>query len=257
MRRALSGLFLLLGLVLASSAFAQQTTEQEAGDVSEVDRAAQGPLRERIAPVSGKLFSKGGRFEISPSVTLSLADPFFTKYVFGGALTYHLIDSLAIGLRGGYSLPTISSAAQICTTETTGTNTVRGCRSPLFEEVNGRAPGQIRLLAGADLQWAPIYGKVSLLAERFIHFDLYAVGGVAAVQYIGPTATNIGPNLTVGGNVGVGMRFFVNSWVSVRAELRDLIYVENVQPVPDTQLRNQLLFELGVSFFLPTTPGES
>jgi len=253
MRRVLSGLGVLLGLWVCPLALAQ-TTEQEAGDISEVERAAQGPLRERIAPVSGKLFVKGGRFEFSPSVTVSLGDPFFTKYILGGALTYHVADAFAVSLRGGYSVPTISSAAQICTSDA---GTTRGCRSPLFEEVNGRAPGQIRLLGGLDLQWAPIYGKVSLLAERFIHFDLYAVGGVAAIQYVGPNDAGIGPNLTLGANAGVGMRFFVNPWLSIRAELRDLIYQENVQPVPQTQLRNQLLFELGVSFFLPTPFGES
>ncbi|HLM46112.1 MAG TPA: outer membrane beta-barrel domain-containing protein, partial [Myxococcaceae bacterium] len=94
---------------------------------------------------------------------------------------------------------------------------------------------------------------VSLLAEQFIHFDLYGIAGASVVQYRGPEQS---PLMAVGGNVGVGMRFFVNRWVTLRTEFRDLIYVE--KSVNPTQiLRNQLMFELGVSFFFPTAHPES
>ncbi len=230
-------------------------SEQEAGDVSEVDKDRLGPLRERVHPVSGHLFLKKGRFEFSPSATLSLTDAFFSKYIFGGTLTYHPFETLGVSLRAGYSIPTVSGTAQICTfTEGTGGSTTRGCRLPTVEELRARsAPGEIRLIGGLDVQWAPIYGKISLLAEQFLHFDLYGVGGATAVQYRGPDQS---AQLTMGGNVGVGMRFFVNRWMTVRTEFRDLIYVEKAVN-PSQMLRNQLLFELGVSFFFPTVHPES
>ncbi|MFL5355271.1 outer membrane beta-barrel domain-containing protein [Archangium sp.] len=228
-------------------------SEQEAGDVSEVDKDRLGPLRERVRPVSGHLFLKEGRFEFSPSATFSIKDAFFTKYILGGTLTYHATETLGVSLRAGYSIPTVAGAAQICTfSGGDDGSTVRGCRKPTYGDLDGQAPGQITLMGGVDLQWAPIYGKVSLLAENFLHFDLYGIGGATAVQYRGPGATE----LTVGGNVGVGMRFFVNRWVTVRSEFRDLIYVEKAIN-PTTTLRNQLLFELGVSFFFPTAHPES
>jgi outer membrane beta-barrel protein len=224
-------------------------SEQEAGDVSEVDRDALGPLRERIRPVSGHLFLKRGRFEFSPSATVSVRDAFFTKYILGGTLTWYPVETLGISLRAGYSIPTVAGSAQICTF----TETDRSCRAPRYSELDGRAPGQITLLGGLDVQWAPIYGKLSLLAEQFLHFDLYATGGVAAVQYRGPALQGTGgsPMLTAGGNVGAGMRIFLNPAMTVRAEFRNLTYVEQGTQ-SQTYLRNQLLFELGVSFFLPT-----
>jgi outer membrane beta-barrel protein len=222
-------------------------SEQEAGDVSEVDKDRLGPLRERVRPVSGHLFLKEGRFEFSPSATFSVKDAFFTKYILGGTLTYHATETLGVSLRAGYAIPTVAGAAQIC-----NFSDGSGCHRPTYDELNGKAPGQLTLMGGVDLQWAPIYGKVSLLAENFLHFDLYGIGGATAVQYRGPGATE----LTVGGNVGVGMRFFVNRWVTVRSEFRDLIYVEKAIN-PSTTLRNQLLFELGVSFFFPTAHPES
>jgi outer membrane beta-barrel protein len=224
------------------------SSEQEAGDVSEVDKDRLGPLRERVQPVSGHLFLKKGRFEFSPSATLSVKDAFFSKYILGGTLTYHPMETLGVSLRAGYSLNTVANAAQIC--DFSGG---QGCHKPSYEELDGRSPGQITLMGGVDLQWAPIYGKISLLAEQFLHFDLYGVAGATAVQYRGPSQASM---LTAGGNVGVGMRFFVNRWMTVRTEFRDLIYIEKAVN-PAQTLRNQLLFELGVSFFFPSAHPES
>ncbi len=234
------------------------SSETEAGDVSEVDKDRLGPLRERIRPVSGHLFLKRGRFELSPSITISVRDAFFRKYILGGTFTYHPLETLGVSLRAGYSIPTVSGAAQICTQGEDGGT--RGCSTPTFDQLDGAAPGQLRLLAGVDVQWAPIYGKISLLAESFAHFDLYGIVGASAIQYKGPrlSAEGESPSLTTaGGNVGIGLRFFLNRYMTLRAEVRDLVYVEKATPPTDSTLRNQLLFELGFSFFLPTALPES
>lgn len=229
------------------------SAEQEAGDVSEVDKDRLGPLRERVRPVSGHLFLKEGRFEVSPALSLSLKDAFFSKYILGATLTYHFTETLGVSLRAGYSIPTVAAAAQICTfTAADDGSTTRGCRRPTFSELDGQAPGQITLLGGADVQWSPIYGKVSLVSETFVHFDLYGVAGAEAVQYRGPS----GSTLTPGGNLGIGLHFFINRWVTLRTEFRDLIYVEKAIN-PSTTLRNQLLFDLGVSFFFPSAHPDS
>jgi hypothetical protein len=73
---------------------------------------------------------------------------------------------------------------------------------------------------------------------------------------VGPTLVMYGPNnvLTVGGNVGLGFRFFLNKFLTVRIELRDTIYYENgfQGAAPVGSLRNQLMAEFGFSIFLPT-----
>lgn len=233
--------------------------EEEAGDVSEVDKDALGPLRERIRPVSGHMFLKKGRFEISPSASVSIRDAFYKKYLFGASLTYYPTETLGVGLRAGYAVNTVAGSAQIC--EFGGdTGDTRGCRAPSKGELDGQAPGQLTLLGGADVQWAPIYGKLSLLAEKFVHFDMYGIVGASVVQYRGPETRLVDGQpvagsksyLTAGGNVGVGLRFFFNRWVTLRTELRDLIYVEKGREPTPTYLRNQILFELGLSFFFPS-----
>ncbi len=232
-----------LAVLFAAPAFAD--SETEAGDVSEVDKDAAGPLRERVRPVSGNLFLKSGRFELSPGVTISVKDAFYTKYIVGLTLTYFPFETLGVGLRAGYGIPAVSGAAQICTTGTGGK-----CTQPTLAELEKyKAPGEIQLVAGLDLQWAPIYGKISLSAEKFLHFDLYGVLGGEVVQY-GPVGT-----MTFGGNLGLGVRFVASKWLAFRVEMRDLIYGETGTGIGDST-RQQIVVDFGVSVFLPTTFGE-
>src|SRR2546423_5025293 len=140
MRAFLPGAALML---LLAPAAARAQDDSETGDVGAIDREA-GPLRDRIKPVSGHLFLKAGRFEISPAASVSVRDAFFTKFGFGGSLTYHLTETLAFGARGAYALDTIAGSAQICTVDPVTHN--RSCRSPTYAELDGVAPGQITLL---------------------------------------------------------------------------------------------------------------
>jgi outer membrane beta-barrel protein len=243
---------LLLALVFGLAAlptvsFAQSA--DEAGDVSEVDKDRVGPLRERVHPVSGHMFLKRGRFEFTPSVTRSFNDAFFTKNIFGADLGFFPTEEFGLHLSYGYAMSGVSGAAEICPQ---GSN----CKPPTLDQLDGKAPGQITTLGGLDAEYAPIYGKIALFSESFLHFDLHAIGGAALVGYKGPAdpgATTASKQMTtVGGNVGLGTRIFLNKWLTARADLRDLVYQEQLRS-SQTSLRNQLLFELGLSFFLPTS----
>lgn len=240
--RALFAWTLALSL-LAPPALAAQGEENEAGDTSEVDKDATGPLRDRIRPVSGHLFLHKGRFELSPLASVSVKDPFFTKYVFGAALLFHPWETVAIGVRGAYSIPAVSGALNICSDT--------GCRPPTMADIEGRAPGQITLFGGADLYWAPIYGKISLLAEQFLHFDLYGLVGASVVQYHGPNDTGGVSTLTPAADLGLGARVFMTRWLTARAEIRDVAHFESLAGTNKLSQQHQFLVELGVSIFFP------
>jgi outer membrane beta-barrel protein len=266
MMRSFASLFFVLSLI-ALPAFAQKS-EEEAGDVSEADKDSSGPLRDRIPPVSGHVFLMDGRFEISPGIGLSVRDAFFNKVFLGAALTYHFTETIGLSLRGGYNISLISGAAQICQAGDASTGMLATCRSPTIEELTTRltssgervsenvAFGLNTVLGSLDFQWAPIYGKLSLSAERMLSFNMYALIGPALVVY-GPKN-----ELGVGGNVGLGFRFFLNKFLTIRAELRDTIYFENSSAASDSpststgSLRNQLMAEFGFSIFLPTAVQE-
>jgi outer membrane beta-barrel protein len=242
--------FLLVAALLSTAAYAQKS-EEEAGDTAEVDKDALSPLRDRVRPVSGHLFLMKGRFELSPGASFSVRDAFFSKYVIHLALAYHLTEELGIKLRGGYAFATPSGTAQICQTDSAG---ARNCRVPSVNElVDKGAYGLTPLLVDLDLEWAPLYGKLAFLAEAFIHFNFYIDIGANLVLYQnslggGAAATT---NVTVGGNVGVGMRWFFTRWLTARLELRDVLYYEASQQYSGS-FRNQLMLEAGISIFLPT-----
>lgn len=248
----MSRLLLTLLALLAVPALAQRSSEDEAGDVSEVDKDSTGPLRDRIRPVSGHLFRMGGRFEISPGVDISVRDAFWQKIGFGAAFTYHFNEDLGLSLRGMYNLSLVSGGAQICAPD-------GGCKVPTREELttlNGQpanvAYGYMSLLTSLDLQWSPLYGKLSLFAEKFLSFNMYVLAGPSFLMY-GPLNTP-----TVGGNVGIGFRFFFNEWLTLRLEIRDVIYGEvgarpdRITGAQQVSIRNQIMPEIGFSMFLPT-----
>jgi len=240
-------LWLMLAGLVAAPAFA--ASEDEAGDVSEVDKDSSGPLKDRVRPVSGHLFLMDGRFEVSPGIGLSLRDAFWQKVGFGAAFTYHFTESVGLSARATYNLSLISGAAQIC--DPVG----GGCAQPTEEELstfNG-APanvsfGRLGLLASVDLQWAPLYGKLALFSEKILNFNMYVLAGPTVLMY-GPSGAS---EFTAGGNVGVGFRFFFNEWLTLRLEVRDVIYWEKNPRDPAGSVRNQLMAEFGFSMFFPT-----
>jgi outer membrane beta-barrel protein len=220
----------------------KKAAEKEAEDASKAGRAS---LADKIAPVSGNLFSKAGRFEISPAVGLSLDDAFFQKYSFGLKLNYHILESFSVGLYGSYSLSTVASAVNVCKTDATGVQT---CNTPQMDDLKN-VPGKVGLLAGIDLAWSPIYGKVNILAEKVLHFDTTIFIGGSLIQYQEPGGDM---TFTGGFHFGLGERIFFTPSIALRVEVRDYLYSAKIPQLGDatSKLENQLMLELGVSFFV-------
>ena len=90
-----------------------------------------------------------------------------------------------------------SGTAQICESVAG----VRNCRIPTVEELTDKgAYGQLPILADLDLEWAPLYGKLAILAEAFLHFNFYINLGPTLVVYTNAAAGGTPQlNVTVGG----------------------------------------------------------
>lgn len=241
---------LALALVPAAAG-ADEDAATEDGKREEEAKKVDGPanldLDERIKPVTGFLFLKDGRHEVSPTMQLSLNDAFFTKYVFGLRYAYHITEKWSAGFNAGYALSTSSGAVSRC--DARGEN----CEVPKKEDLL-HTPGDIGLLAGVDVSWAPLYGKISVLAEKVLHFDTYVVagGGVLQAKLAPADSTEVAAILTPEVHLGVGQRYFLGRSVTLRFEVRDLVYQLDISDRSD--LQNQLLFSIGLSFFLGDMP---
>jgi len=244
-------LALAVALIVPSAASAGEGAPAKSDAKSEAEnesKAARATLADKIPPVSGNLFFKKGRFEIAPTVGLSLGDAFFQKYAFGLNLSYHVLESVSIGINGVYMLSTPGGSVTVCNDA--------GCAGPKMEQLT-RVPGNVSLLAGLDIAWSPFYGKINVMAEKVLHFDTSIFIGADVIQ-VAAFDKSSGVNkatFTGGGHIGLGERIVFTDWIALRIELRDYMYGATVNLAdasgnPQTQFQNQLMFELGLSFFV-------
>jgi outer membrane beta-barrel protein len=218
----------------------------------------------KIAPISGQLYSKAGRFELTPTFDLSFNDAFTKKYLGGVKLGYHFTEFLSVGASFAMGATAATGSSVVCPAN-------QGCH-PAARSQLWQVPGAIRTLAGAEVAWAPVYGKLNLAAEQVLHFDLALLAGpdfishdqvlardaAAALALAGgkPSSTS-----TIGGHVGLGVRIYLNRFLALRFDVKDYVYavkvpnwIEGAANQPRTDLQNQFFFELGLSFFFPTSP---
>lgn len=216
----------------------------------------------KIPPVSGQLFQKAGRFELTVVGDVSLNDAFFTKYLAGLEASYHLSETWAVSVgaagdlvdMGAIHLGAVSPSGSSVTCTATG-----GCVGA-DQEMLRQVPGRIRGVASATVAWAPVYGKLNVLAEKVGHFDLAVLAGGDLVRRDEILAAN-DPRVTLkasrvwtpGFHAGLGARLFVTQGIALRLIVKDVFYpvkVPNAGTGNDWQ--NQLFTELGLSFFFPT-----
>ena len=236
---------LALAAALASALAAAPAAAQSKADV----------FAGKIPPISGQLYRKAGRFEITPTGNLSLNDAFFTKYFAGLSIGYHFTEALSLSVQGLAGASVKAGSSQVCPPNA-------GC-SPATQAMMYQVPGDIRGIAGLQLGWSPIYGKMNFLAERVAHFDLSILVGADAIQHaevvdattaraLAEAGQTPGTQTSFGGHVGLGARLFLAEWVALRLEFKDYIYAVAVPSnIGGSDVQNQLFTELGVSFFLP------
>ena len=247
-------------------------------------------FEDRIRSVQKKVFLKRERYELQPFYAVSLGDSFLITNYAGGSIIYHWMDGLAMELRLGLnflSLHTDDYDSIRAETRFEKNVYVEDKQNPgncvknaLGEcEVTTLKVGPInplmskpRYMGSLNLQWTPLYGKVSLFAVKVFHFDIYLSGGLGAVythKYGGQRYDDERDNdegretgVSVLMNAGLGWRLFLTRWLTVRAELNEMFYREEFTDVKTrgvvegkgqtvTQLKNNLLFYIGAGFYFP------
>lgn len=196
---------------------------------------------DRVKSVQRKLYVKRGRFELAPSVVISVNDPYYTK--FGGSLraAFHAADTLAV-------------AARFTLVQTTKTDDLLVAQKNLQSKVYHSVP---YWSAMADLEWSPFYGKVSFL-NSILHLDAYAIGGGGVVYSQtsaarnedgspDPSRTGVKPAF----DLGVGMRFVAKDFLAVNVALVNTTYVDVPVGSSKAVTQNLMLLQAGVSIFFP------
>ena len=192
-----------------------------------------------LPPVTAQLFHLGGLFEVQPIFSFSVGDPFWRTVAAGIRVERHFDErwSMAFHTLAGATLV----AAPIDTCGPTA------CSTPAAEKLRS-TPGKLQLLAGAELGWAPIYGKLSLFGERTLHFDAYLSAGPELVreQIARDPASPEEGRWAAGGRVSLGERLFFTDRFMLRVAVSELVYAGRVRGL--TEIERKLSFEGGVAW---------
>ncbi len=215
----------------STSASAPATNRSEASKADEGSAGERDITREdRVKSVQRKLYLKKGRFELAPYVSTSINDPYYTKF--------------GVALRGAYYIAdTVAVSARFSLMQTLPTEDVRTAKNVFQSRIFFSVPYWSLM---GDLEWSPIYGKVSFL-NSILHFDAYALAGAGAVT----TETSNKDGMHLAGDLGVGMRFVAKDFLAVNVALINTSYVD--QPTGTTKgvTQNVMTLNVGLSLFFP------
>lgn len=209
-----------------------------------------------IVVVMRKPFLKLKRFDVMPFLGTTMNDNMIRHYAAGGSINYFLTDVLAVGVEGQYFAKQFREPFELVGRQAR--------RLPTINEYN---------FAGAlNFHYVPVYGKFAIFDKKLVHWEAYFTAGV------GLTQTEVVPrdprfpgftNLNITPNVGASMRFFLTKWATVNLGIRDYIMVDKFEPSErnpmtnatasqaeanaEGSLINNVMFQLGVSFWIPPT----
>jgi outer membrane beta-barrel protein len=158
-----------------------------------------------VRVVQNRLYSKAHTFELGLFVGSIATDPFLSVKNYGASLGYHLSDYFGIVLLGWKDSVQPSSALTLL--QGPPTNTTANTNDPNY-------------FIGGELDFVPLYGKLSLVGKSIIYFDTHLDLGC------GDTSTETGKYITP--FVGIGEQIYLNGWSSLMLDYRLAGYHEQL-----------------------------
>ncbi|HUQ02603.1 MAG TPA: outer membrane beta-barrel domain-containing protein [Kofleriaceae bacterium] len=209
-----------------------------------------------IVVVMRKPFLKIRRTDLMPFLSTTMNDNMVRHYSAGAQFNYFLTDVLAVGVEGQYYTKQFREPFDLVGRQAR--------RLPTINKYN--------FSAALNFHYVPVYGKFALLDKKLVAWETYFTAGVGVTQSeVVPRDPRFGSftNLLITPNVGASMRFFLFQWLTVNVGIRDYIFVDKFEPVgrsdtmfttpeqakanADSTLINNVMFQVGVSFWIPPT----
>ena len=152
-----------------------------------------------------------------------VSDMFDATWVAGGAYSYHLTEDFAVEASGGLTHITSTGGPELERT---------------FNVLEGR--DRRALLFATNLVFSPLHAKLQSGAS-IVHFDVSVTLGAGVVD----SALSSG----VAGNAGIGFGFFLGKAVTLRLDIRDYVYRQ--QLLDRKELVSDLAATIGIGLLLP------
>lgn len=207
-----------------------------------------------IVVVIRKPFLKLQRVEVLPFVGTTLNDNMIRHYAMGGEVAYYMTDVLAVGVEGVYYAHSFREPFDLVARQAR--------RLPTINVYNWSA--------ALNFHYVPVYGKFAILDKSLVAWEVALSAGIGVGQSeVVPRDPQFPgfTNLLIQPNVGASMRFFLTKWLTVSMGVRDYAFIDRFEPKnrsmtmdgtaseakehADTALINNVMFQIGVSFWLP------
>ncbi|MCP3097709.1 outer membrane beta-barrel domain-containing protein [Myxococcus sp. K15C18031901] len=216
----------------ATPAVASKSVEEEAPPPEALPPLTDITQEDRVKSFQRKVYRKKGRFELTPAITVSVNDPFYSKV--GASLrgAYYLADTLAISARGSWM-------------QVVPSDDVRTAKRTFNSKIYNSVPNWSAM---GDVEWSPLYGKVAFL-NSILHFDGYLLAGAGVVNT--ETSSLPGRGLNPAADLGLGMRFVAKDFVAVNVALINTSYVDQPLGSAKGAVQNVMTLNAGISLFLP------
>lgn len=209
-----------------------------------------------IIVVVRKPFLKRKRTELNPFVGTTINDNIIRHYSIGGELAYYLTDVLAVGVEGQYYTHEFEGPFDLVARQAR--------RLPTVNKYNWST--------ALDFHYVPVYGKFAVLDHKLVAWEVLFTAGIGVGQSeVIPRDTKYPgfTNLLIQPNIGAGMRFFLAKWLTINLGFRDYAFIDKFEPTDrspgmndtasmaqanaDSKLINNIMFQIGVSFWVPTS----
>ncbi|MCC6621137.1 MAG: outer membrane beta-barrel domain-containing protein [Deltaproteobacteria bacterium] len=215
---------------------AARAAEPEPGieDTRELDARLKrywGTEMREVQTLQKRLYRKEDRFEFEVYSGVIPNDEFFSYYPLGLRAGMFFTEDLGAEVWGSYLIRVNSDLEDFL-------------EENFRDSLRVNVTQSLQWLAGANLLWSPLHGKLGFFTEKLAHFDMHLAFGVGT---IGTTVRDLGveeSKIDIGGNVGIGMRFFFNDTIAMRFDYRQFFYAAEAGG-----LSHPAELTLGVCFF--------
>ncbi|MFZ5477144.1 MAG: outer membrane beta-barrel domain-containing protein [Myxococcota bacterium] len=228
--------------------------------------------------IQNKFFLKANRFEIAPSFGYIPNNAFVSNYYGGALLAYHFSETFAA--EGAFLYAPNSGESGVKNL----TKTLVAIAYESNNQTTFRQPlDRLQLGAIFSARFAPVYGKINLIGEGVLNFDVYGTAGIGLLLVtkdyasvneewktqqdnpeispvsVDPSAATVAnPAL----NLGIGMDFFLTQSIALKIDARSALYIAeepnygnklpNGDPAPlESQVYNTFMTTAGVSIYVP------
>lgn len=259
-----SALAMILALGFSSAAIAAEPEEMEKG--FDAVRAVEREPPPGTPLIANKLFPMQFRLEFTGMFDYSFPDKFISHIGGHAGVGFHIFDWLAVEGFAGVFYPRELSITK--TVRQQGYSFTQFQQEPRLTDL-----WQSFAYGGANAQWAPLYGKLSIVSEFDISFQLYFLGGVAVegiakpIDEFGSASINTQRDFYAGvasgkqyhysarvsAVYGAGVRLIPWSWMAIRLQLRNFSGINPAVPNvdnPPLDIGHVPVLELGLSFLL-------